>query len=215
MKNSILCNLADLALICLTLQQRTKTKVNIRHFQTSQYSKTQWIAGSSKLNKLFCWPCLLFASEQTVRSSSGYDSLNNLHNVIQKYEKSKSRISSLLQLKTFGTSRIDIQLDSQLRASIVQHNETVRKNREVLKIFIDTVCFLATHELPFRGHNESEGPLNRGVYPGALNLLAIYDATVSTHLETSTTFRGTSNRIQNDVTRAVSDVILEKNEVRN
>jgi hypothetical protein len=41
-------------------------------------------------------------------------------------------------------------------------------------------------------------------------LLAIYDATLSTHLETSTTFRGTSNRIQNDVIRAVSDVVLEK-----
>jgi hypothetical protein len=29
MKNSILCNLADLALICLTLQQRTKIKFKI------------------------------------------------------------------------------------------------------------------------------------------------------------------------------------------
>jgi hypothetical protein len=76
-------------------------------------------------------------------------------------KKSKSHISSLLQLKTFGTSRIDIQLDSQLRASIVQHNETVRKNREVLNRFIDTVCFLAMHELPFCGHNEGEGFLNR------------------------------------------------------
>jgi hypothetical protein len=93
-------------------------------------------------------------------------------------------MANLLQLKTFGTSRIDIQLDSQLCASIVQHNETVRKNREVLERFTDTVCFLATHELPFRGRNEGEGSLNRGIYLGALNLLAIYDATLSTHLET-------------------------------
>jgi hypothetical protein len=49
-----------------------------------------------------------------------------------------------------------------------------------------------------------------GVYQGALNLLAIYDATLSTHLETSITFRGTSNRIQNDIIRAASDVVLEK-----
>jgi hypothetical protein len=120
-------------------------------------------------------------------------------------------------LKTFGTSRIDIQLDSQLRASIVQHNETLRKNREVLKRFIDTECVLATHELPFRGQNEGEGSLNRDVYLGALNLLAIYDATLSTHLETSTTFCGTSNRIQNDVIRAVSGAVLEKikSEIKN
>jgi hypothetical protein len=95
--------------------------------------------------------------------------------------------------------------------------ETVRKNREVLKRFIDTVCFLATHELPFRGQNEGEGSVNRGVYLVALNLLTIYDATLSTRLETSTTFRGTSNRIQNDVIRAVSDVVLEKikSEIKN
>jgi hypothetical protein len=55
-----------------------------------------------------------------------------------------------------------------------------------------------------------EGSLNRGVYQGALNLLAIYDATLSTHLETSTTFRGTSIRIQNDIICAVSDTVLEK-----
>jgi hypothetical protein len=84
----------------------------------------------------------LFASEQTVWSNDGYDNLN-LHNAIQKHEKSKSHISSFLQLKSFGTSRIDIQLDSQLRASIVQHNETVKKNRDVLNGFIDTVCFFS------------------------------------------------------------------------
>jgi hypothetical protein len=76
--------------------------------------------------------------------------------------------------------------------------------------FIDTVCFLATHELPFRGHNEGEGSLNRGVYQGALYLLAIYAATLSTHLKTSTTFHGTSIRIQNDIICAVSDIVLEK-----
>ena len=151
-------------LLSFTATHKDKSQGYIRHFQTSQYSKTQWIRGSSKLNKLFCWPCLLFASEQTVCSNNGYDNLNNLHNAIQKHEKSKSHISLFLQLKTFGTSQLDIRLDSQLRASIVQHNETVKKNRDVLKRLIDTVCFLAKHELPFRGHNEGEGSLNRGVY---------------------------------------------------
>jgi hypothetical protein len=127
----------------LTATHKDKSQDYIRHFQKPQYSKTQWIAGSSKLNKLFCWPCLLFGSEQTVWYNNDYDNLNNLHNAIQKYEKSKSYIFSLLQLKTFGTSRIDIHLGSQLRASIVQRNQTVRKNREFLKRFIDTVCFFS------------------------------------------------------------------------
>jgi hypothetical protein len=84
------------------------------------------------------------------------------------------------------------------------------RKTDVLKRCIDTVCFLATRELPFRGHNEGECSLNRGVYQGALNLLAIYDASLSTYLETSTTFRGTTINIQNDIIRAVRDVVLEK-----
>jgi hypothetical protein len=43
----------------LTATHKDKSQGYIRHFQTSQYSKTQCIAGSSKLNKLFCWPFLL------------------------------------------------------------------------------------------------------------------------------------------------------------
>jgi hypothetical protein len=93
----------------------------------------------------------------------------------------------------------------------------LRKTEMFSRDLLILCAFLATHELPFRGHNEGEGSLNRGVYQGALNLLAIYDATLSTHLETSTTFRGTSIKIQNDIIRTVSDVVLEKikSEIKN
>ena len=73
-----------------------------------------------------------------------------------------------------------------------------------------TLCFLAIYELPFRGHSEGEDSINRGVYRGLLNLLASYDAILNIHLETATTFRGTSNRIQNDLIQALSDVVLDK-----
>ncbi|KAJ4449671.1 hypothetical protein ANN_01075 [Periplaneta americana] len=154
---------------------KDKGKDYTRHFQASRYQKTQWIAGSAKLNKLFCWPCLMFSKEETVWSKNGYDNLNNLHNAINKHEKSQTHIFSVLQFKSFGSSRIDVQLDSQLHVSVEQHNEMVRKNREILKRLIDTVCFLAMHELSFRGHCESEEAVNKEVYLGALNYLAKYD----------------------------------------
>lgn len=146
----------------------------------------------------------MFSKEETVWSKNGYDNLNNLHNAINKHEKSQAYIFSVLQFKSFGSSRIDVQLDSQLRVSVEQHNEMVRKNREILKRLIDTVCFLAIHELPFRVHCESEGAVNKGCF-----YLAKYDSTFSHHLETSTTFRGTSNRIQNDLILAVSDIVID------
>ncbi|KAJ4432268.1 hypothetical protein ANN_20885, partial [Periplaneta americana] len=111
--------------------------------------------------------------------------------------------------------RIDTQLDQQLKSDVARHNEMVKKNREILKCLIDATCFLAMQELPFRGHGESEDSLNKGSYIELLHLLSNYDITLREHLESSTTFKGTSNRIQNDLITAISGVLMEsiKNDI--
>ncbi|XP_022160087.1 zinc finger MYM-type protein 1-like [Myzus persicae] len=191
----------------LTSNHKEKNKVYIRHFNISNYLNTPWLTGSAKLNKLFCWPCVLFTREKNVWSHSGFVNLNNLTNGIQKHERSQTHISSVLKLKMFGKSRIDLQLDEQRRSDVIRHNELVKKNRDVLKRFIDCVCFLAIHELPFRGHNERVNSFNQGNFLGCLNLLSSYDSILNVHLETSKIFRGTSNRIQNDLICSVSNII--------
>ncbi|XP_046859028.1 uncharacterized protein LOC124452512 [Xenia sp. Carnegie-2017] len=78
-------------------------KVFIRSFQTSNYDKYKWLAGSSKLNKLFCWPCLLFNStDKTVWCKKGYDDLANLCNAVNRHEKTKTHLSSCLMNASFG-----------------------------------------------------------------------------------------------------------------
>ncbi|KAL4083837.1 hypothetical protein QTP88_029153 [Uroleucon formosanum] len=103
--------------------------------------------------------------------------------------------------------KIDLQLDEQRRSDVIRYNELIKKNRDVLKRFIDCVCFLAIHELPFRGHNERVNSFNQGNFLGCLNLLSSYDSILNVHLETSKIFRGTSNRIQNDLICSVSNII--------
>ncbi|KAL4130820.1 hypothetical protein QTP88_008201 [Uroleucon formosanum] len=107
----------------------------------------------------------------------------------------------------FGKSKIDLQLDEQRRSNVIRHNELVKKSRDVLKRFIDCVCFLAIHELLFRGHNERVNSFNQGNFLGYLNLLLSYDSILNMHLGTSKIFRGTSNRIQNDLICSVSNII--------
>ena len=63
-------------------------------------------------------------------------------------------MSSCLLNASFGHVRIDIQLDQQVRQEISAHNLTVQKNREILRHFIDVVCFLAKQELSFQGRDE-------------------------------------------------------------
>lgn len=44
-----------------------------------------------------------------------------------------------------GKSRIDLQLDEQKRIDLSRNNEMVKKNRDVLKRFIDSVFWLFTN----------------------------------------------------------------------
>ena len=72
-------------------------KVFVRSFQTSNYESYKWLAGSSTLKKLFCWPCRLFnCTDKTVWNKKRYDDLGNLCNAISRHEKTKTHMSSCL-----------------------------------------------------------------------------------------------------------------------
>ncbi|KAJ4944141.1 hypothetical protein JOQ06_012686 [Pogonophryne albipinna] len=112
-------------------------------------------------------------------------------------------------MKTFGDTRIDLQLDEQRRRETIIHNEKVNKNRDILKRLIHCVIFLGKQELPFRGHDESRESANRGNYLELLTFIAEYDPDLHYHLSTSKVFIGTSSQIQNDLISAVAEVMGE------
>ncbi|KAL7634777.1 UNVERIFIED_CONTAM: hypothetical protein RMT77_015154 [Armadillidium vulgare] len=189
---------------------RTEGKKFVRHFQETLYEKNSWVAGSAVLNKLFCWPCLLFSSEKSVWNEKGYNDLNNLHSSLQKHERTQRHIKSCIDLISFGNSRVSITLDHQRKLDIEQHNKKVTKNRDVLRRLIDVVVFLGCQELSFRGHNESNTSKNRGNYLELVNLISQYDEKLANHLSSATVFSGLSNRIQNDLIESVQNVILKR-----
>ncbi|KAJ3584164.1 hypothetical protein NHX12_014660 [Muraenolepis orangiensis] len=94
----------------------------------------------------------------------------------------------MVTMKTFGDTRIDLQLDEQRQSETTMHNEK---------------------ELPFRGHDESRESANRGNYLELLTFLAKYDPDLHYHLSTSKVFIGTSSQIQNDLISAVAEVMGE------
>lgn len=188
------------------LHQRKGQKI-IRSFQTEWYSRKDWLCGCTTANKLFCFPCLLLSTSDSVWTKTGYDDLNNLPAATLKHEKSKSHIHNQFALKTFGHSRIDLALDEQRRLNVSMHNKKVEENRDILKSLIDATCFLAKQELAFRGNDESASSCNRGNYVELLNLMADKDEKLAAHLKSSTVFSGLSNRIQNDLIEAVADLM--------
>lgn len=95
------------------------------------HAKQEWLAGCPSVQKLFCWPCLLFGCDKkTPWMTGGYDSLNNLHIAVLKHERAPTHIHSLVKLKTFGSAHIDHQVNEGARIATEQHNECVKKNRD-------------------------------------------------------------------------------------
>lgn len=188
----------------------TKTKQTNRYFNKKMYENYEWLTACESNSKLYCWSCILFTNQLGVWNKYGFSDLNNLYKVTKRHDKCETHLKAITQQKTFGKQRIELSLSNQLRESVRKHNELVKKNREILKRLIDVTCYLAVNELGFRGHDESVDAVNRGNYINLVNLLAKYDTTLNSHLETSTTFRGTSNLIQNDLIQSIGTVLLDK-----
>jgi hypothetical protein len=127
----------------------------------------------------------------------------------RKKTSSATHLQCTLDFLHFGHQGTDVALDNQLKFNNSEHNKRVRRNRDILKRLIDVTCLLANQELPFRGHDESDSSLNRGNYIEFLQLLKDYDPLLNDHLETDI-FKGTSLAIQNNLIKAIHDVMLDE-----
>lgn len=145
-----------------------------KHFSSSCYVKYSWITGSCKLNKLFCFPCLLFSDSNGVWSRTGFSDINNLTNSAKKHVQTEKHIRSCLSLHEFGNSRIETFFSNTFEV----HNKRVERNRTLMKRFIDTVILLGKQELSFRGHDERPDSDNRGNYIETLLYLSKYDTVI-------------------------------------
>lgn len=182
-----------------------------RHFSNQFYDKFLWLTGCCKTNKLYCWPCLLFATEKSIWNTSGFSDMNNLSKAgIRHGKESSSHLTATMALKMFGRHRIENLLDSARSISIKNFNDKVNENRHILKCLIDVTCHLACQELAFRGNDESPSSLNRGNFIETLNLLSEYNPTLKNHFSNSTVFSGFSSEIQNDLISSIAFVLSEQ-----
>ncbi|KAJ4932044.1 hypothetical protein JOQ06_010477 [Pogonophryne albipinna] len=174
------------------------------------------MTGSTREQKLYCWDCLLFGVDSGSWAKDGYSDLGSLSKSAHRHQNASGHLRATIRLKTFGDTRIELQLDVQQRRGVIIHNEKVKRNQGILKRLINCVVYLGKQELPFRGHDESVTSSNKGNYIELLDLVAEYDSDLHTHLATSTVFNGPSSRIQNDLISAVASVMTDsmKEELR-
>lgn len=182
-----------------------------RNFCVDSYQANKWLCGSEKLNKLFCWPCLLFhgSKDRGVWTKAGFVDLNHLSTALKAHASSRDHIDNSMALKTFGRIRIDEALDHGREIARRNHNLLVDKNRKHMRTLIDVVCFLGTHGLSFRGHDEREGSINRGNYKDLCSFMASNDPAFEEFLN-GHVFTGTSGSIQNELIECVGEMIIRE-----
>ena len=81
-------------------------------------------------------------------------------------------MSNTVDLTMVGNVNIAEEIDCRYRLSIMKHNERVTKNKDALPKIIDCLKFCGKLELALRGHNESAGSENRGIFLGVIDFPA-------------------------------------------
>ena len=201
------------------LMPKLSIKTRDRTFQESWYSRRDWLCGSAKKNRLFCWPCLLFrSSKSSTWAFSGYANMHSFTSDCQKHEGSKSHMEAYKQWKVFDSREgVDVLFSRARREEVERYNEEVRQNREMLKNIGEGVLYLAKQELAFRGHDESRTSLNQGNYRELLKVLGKFDSVFDRRMhgrlqaterpDSGGVFTGVSPEVQNDLIECIDSVI--------
>ncbi|KAF2895901.1 hypothetical protein ILUMI_10273 [Ignelater luminosus] len=102
--------------------------------------------------------------------------------------------------------RIEHVLSEAARLAALKHYEEVRI-RKVLGRLIQADVSLLKQELPFREHQEDNSSINRDNYLQLLHYTAQEEQFISDHRTSSSTFKGTSSDIQNELIETVERVL--------
>ena len=180
-----------------------------RKFNSKIYEKHQWLTGCLETNALYCFPCLLFGGESTW-TKVGMKDLNHLQRNIKAHENSERHANNAIDLAYLGSTNILTELDTGFQIAIAQHNEKVAKNRNTMSKLIDLIKFCGKFELPLRGHDESAGSANPGVFRGLVDLVCEFDSALKSHMESNVLFKGISKTTQNDILSAILQVCKEE-----
>jgi esterase/lipase superfamily enzyme len=147
----------------------------------------------------------LFGGESNWTATGNRD-LKHLSERVKKHEASETYIENDVIFNLFGSVNILSQLTEGYRVSIQRHSELVDKNRHILGRIINCITFCGTHELPLRGHDESETSYNREIFLDLVSELTSLDSVLDEHLRRATVSKNTSKTIQNKLLDCMYEV---------
>lgn len=197
----------------------TKVGNKLRSFQPQWYTKYDWIEYSPSADAVFCLYCRFFSSNDSGKKghtdkafiTTGFKSWNKANECFKAHQGSTCHNQSLKSFSSFTSNKetpINVLLDKQ-KEEVLAKKQVEKNNQSVMERLIDIVICLAKSGYPFRGHRENESNVNKGLFLSLVDILRKYDPVMKRHLEESPrNAMYTSNHIQNDLIKALHNVIL-------
>lgn len=160
-----------------------------RSFHESYYNKVlfdgtvvrrSWLSYSVSLNRVFCITCKIFGLPKALRSSFASEGNQDFHNIKRNIEKHETAIEHLQAEISRGLYANNNRIDAQIVHSA---NRKVCENREILKVIIDVLLYLARQNIAFRGHDESFLSINQGNFLELVKVISQYHPIMQQHLD--------------------------------
>ena len=100
--------------INLEQEVRNGARTATRRFSLEYYEKVNWLCACSTINRLFCFPCILFSKVANAWTKTGYFDLVNFWKAVRKHDGSLSHKEACVCLARFGKERIESSLSRAL-----------------------------------------------------------------------------------------------------
>lgn len=161
---------------------------NARCFHESYYNKVlfdgavvkrSWLSYSISLNRVFCVTCKIFGLPKAHRSSFVSEGNQDFHNMKRNIENHETGMEHLQAEISRGLYTKNNRIDAQIVHSA---NIKVSENREILKVIIDVLLYLARQNIAFRGHDESFLSTNQGNFLELVKVISQYHPIIQHHL---------------------------------
>lgn len=169
-----------------------------RSSSSKYYKEYTWIEYSQNKDLVFCFYCRNFgagSNSEEVFTKSGFKDWKKISEKLNKHSKSSYHLFSLAKYKDYQNTKKTGNVHVQMSSA---YKEEIEKNRKYMLMIIDAVFFLVHQGISFRGHFENKGSLNQGNFKEICCMLATYNPSFASKMETSY-FNYTCPLIQNDL----------------